>query len=192
MRGDECYGSTPSRSILPYPWGTSVVVVPDLDALRSGTYPRTLPGAVGLGKAIRAFIGVERRTKEKAVITNAAAAPGPQAALQGVAGLQEAATAPGPQVALQGATALQEAMTAPGPPAALQEAVALQEAAAAPGPPAALQDAAVLQEADADTRTWCPTSVASLPQPLSTGQEEEQPGIRPRSWESVASEGTWG
>ncbi|KAJ1178937.1 hypothetical protein NDU88_004178 [Pleurodeles waltl] len=111
-----------------------------------------------------------------------AAAPGPPAAIQ------EAAAAPGLPAALQ------EAASAPGLPAVLQEAAAasglpaaLQEAAAALGPPAMLQEAEALQEADAGTRTLCPTSVMSLPQQLSMGQEVEKPGIRPCSGESVAS-----
>ncbi|KAJ1180684.1 hypothetical protein NDU88_005901 [Pleurodeles waltl] len=182
--GDECDGSTPSRSIPPYPWGTSAVVVPDPDADRSETYPHPLLGDVGLRKALLAAARERRGEEEVTDETRDIAVP------KRTAALQEAAAAPGPPealqkaVTLQEAAALQEAVAAPGPSAALQEVAALQEAVAAPRSPATLQKTAALQEAaaaDGDTRTWCPTTVVSLPQQPLMGQEAEQPGIRPCS-----------
>ncbi|KAJ1102324.1 hypothetical protein NDU88_007376 [Pleurodeles waltl] len=97
-----CDGSTPSRSIPPYLWGTSAVVVPDPDADRSGTYPHPLPGDVGPHKTLLAVARERRREREAADETRDTAVPKRTAAVSG-----EVAAAPGP------AAAAKEAETAP-------------------------------------------------------------------------------
>ncbi|KAJ1189077.1 hypothetical protein NDU88_005828 [Pleurodeles waltl] len=159
-----CDELTPSRSIPPYPWGTSAVVVPDPDADRSGTNPH--PGDVGLRKALltiaRERMGEREavdKTREKVVLKRTVAVSVDVAA------------------PLRGASlALREAAAAPGPPAASEEAEPAPDAGPTATPGGAAEEGGRTvwvwsHAADADTRMWCPTMVVSPPQQPSPGQE---------------------
>ncbi|KAJ1136223.1 hypothetical protein NDU88_002640 [Pleurodeles waltl] len=94
-----CDGLTPSRSIPPYPWGTSTVVVPHPDADRSGTYLH--PGDVGLRKALLAIARERRGEREVGNKMRDTAVPKRTAAVSVEAALQEAAAALGPPAAAE-------------------------------------------------------------------------------------------
>ncbi|KAJ1155346.1 hypothetical protein NDU88_008076 [Pleurodeles waltl] len=70
-----CDGSTLTRLIQPYPWGTSAAFVPDPGTHRSGTYQQRLPGDVGPRKALRAVHRTERREGETTAETRHTAVP---------------------------------------------------------------------------------------------------------------------
>ncbi|KAJ1145850.1 hypothetical protein NDU88_012133 [Pleurodeles waltl] len=151
---------------------------------RSGNYPHTLTGEVGPRKALHAVARERSREGEAADETRDTAVPKRTEAVSvEAAALREAAAA------------LQMEAAAPGPPAAAEEAEPAPDAGPTATPGGAAEEGVPAlwvrsRAADADTRTWCPTTVVSPPQQPSLGQEAEQPRIWPRSGESVASAGT--
>ncbi|KAJ1126993.1 hypothetical protein NDU88_005399 [Pleurodeles waltl] len=182
-RGGECDWSTKTGSIPLYPWGASAAGFPDPDADRSGIYPQRHPGDKWIYKSLLNVTrerteerGAAEETGEIAVKQRTAATSAAALATQ-----RERAAAPEKTVAAKEAATAPDAGTTATPGGEAQE-----------GAPGEGGQTGRVQpcSADAETRKWCPTMVVSSPLQPTKDQEAENPGILPRSGESVASADT--
>ncbi|KAJ1126997.1 hypothetical protein NDU88_005403 [Pleurodeles waltl] len=168
--------------IPPYPWGTSAAGFPDPDADRSGTYPQRHPGDNGICKSLLNV--TQERTEER----GAAEETGEIAVKQGMAATSVVAAAQRETEAAQE----KNSGSKEGSNSTRQGTTATSGGAAREGAPGEGGRTGRVQpcSADAETRKWCPKTVVSSPLQPMKGQEAENPGIWPRSGESVASAGT--